>query len=1109
MNMDTDETKTTLLPTHSLKFRPTLGPFLSSKSSLEDAFESGSSRPQSLTSHEMSVFSTSSEASNEVRQPQSRVRNRNAPSGLNAYRRKTRDLVNLFERNSLDDCAGQASSQPLRRGLKPTERSNLGGLTKSKPLRESFRNLVLVFNKAKRTLGDHSVSRKQSIDKEGALRLSDLDHNSTSREELLSTNMPAPTLSHIAPSLPQDIRSGILLCYDELTASWHRCNAFLAPPNLRLDYFLASGKPITRVVPVGKADDARSATFKSSSMIQPPLLDDKTPHVFQVEFRDGTIQTLAACSVLERGGWISAIWDAIITCKSTARSKPHLTEKSSIDETGFSEHESKELHDIRATNSPSRNSEDVTLVIPPVLPLRTKSSKSSRSRWSASEISVESNPMNTTRSVKQRVALFNGLSDTRAAADDVYATPPRTPPPLDARQSHRASLSKQVAIRNLSAHVSDDQPVLLGTIDSVPESLAVDEEMNVEYEETASLGASTSPPPLVFDDSFSVYRTPSVPLRLVSSGTMSLYNLPPAMKTQEPQNLEPVLEVIHQNAHVQNKEYEKLRRRVSNMHKEVKLAIQQPPLPVPQLDDLRERVEALANGIHSADLRGLHTKFDNLQSLQVDSEAAGAATSRDVVLEEIQLLSKLVQELKEHQSLVKPEMENMRNALETLQEQTIAHDLPPPVPAKDHLPDPLVALQSPLQSIEDKLAALESLISDMKVQESTVEGNEPLRSLSVFRSRSRKDPPDEQVASSMDDPQVKITEILSIVTEERDQHMKTAEQFEDSIRYLNELNTWMEAFVTKTAGHEELLHAILSTLEKLTGAAEEIKKDEESTENRKESASEAESKNNTLIELKAALGDFTKALNDFKNEHATTNILSTIEKNRAEQEALLRHIAGELSADIRGDRLRFVEAMREATTINVSIHLDEFKRRLSEEVSAMLHDVGRMARDRERKYLEQEIQDIFRQQQQQHHHQQQYPSQLALHPRHPQLDQHHQQQQYRVQQQQQQHPQGQMDGRRSSVGFQPLPPRSALPSRPTSAGPYPAFMVPPIAPSSRAGMHTPGPVPLLRPMPLHPDLAGVNNNRPLPSPTGIGIHPAQTPVATQPVLDAAPTRRKA
>ncbi|KAG8840844.1 hypothetical protein FRC20_005387, partial [Serendipita sp. 405] len=824
--------------------------------------------------------------------------------------------------------------------------------------------------------------------------------------------MPAPTLSHIAPSLPQDIRSGILLCYDELTASWHRCNAFLAPPNLRLDYFLASGKPITRVVPVGKADDARSATFKSSSMIQPPLLDDKTPHVFQVEFRDGTIQTLAACSVLERGGWISAIWDAIITCKSTARSKPHLTEKSSIDETGFSEHESKELHDIRATNSPSRNSEDVTLVIPPVLPLRTKSSKSSRSRWSASEISVESNPMNTTRSVKQRVALFNGLSDTRAAADDVYATPPRTPPPLDARQSHRASLSKQVAIRNLSAHVSDDQPVLLGTIDSVPESLAVDEEMNVEYEETASLGASTSPPPLVFDDSFSVYRTPSVPLRLVSSGTTSLYNLPPAMKTQEPQNLEPVLEVIHQNAHVQNKEYEKLRRRVSNMHKEVKLAIQQPPLPVPQLDDLRERVEALANGIHSADLRGLHTKFDNLQSLQVDSEAAGAATSRDVVLEEIQLLSKLVQELKEHQSLVKPEMENMRNALETLQEQTIAHDLPPPVPAKDHLPDPLVALQSPLQSIEDKLAALESLISDMKIQESTVEGNEPLRSLSVFRSRSRKDPPDEQVASSMDDPQ--ITEILSIVTEERDQHTKTAEQFEDSIRYLNELNTWMEAFVTKTAGHEELLHAILSTLEKLTGAAEEIKKDEECTENRKESASEAESKNNTLIELKAALGDFTKALNDFKNEHATTNILSTIEKNRAEQEALLRHIAGELSADIRGDRLRFVEAMREATTINVSIHLDEFKRRLSEEVSAMLHDVGRMARDRERKYLEQEIQDIFRQQQQQHHHQQQYPSQLALHPRHPQLDQHHQQQQYRVQQQQQQHPQGQMDGRRSS-----------------------------------------------------------------------------------------------
>ena len=42
-----------------------------------------------------------------------------------------------------------------------------------------------------------------------------------------------------------------------------------------------------------------------------------------------------------------------------------------------------------------------------------------------------------------------------------------------------------------------------------------------------------------------------------------------------------------------------------------------------------------------------------------------------------------------------------------------------------------------------------------------------------------------------------------------------------------------------------------------------------------------------------------------------------IDRQRQEQEAMLRNIAEELSNDIRGERLRFVEAMKEATAINV------------------------------------------------------------------------------------------------------------------------------------------------------------------------------------------------
>jgi len=49
----------------------------------------------------------------------------------------------------------------------------------------------------------------------------------------------------------------------------------------------------------------------------------------------------------------------------------------------------------------------------------------------------------------------------------------------------------------------------------------------------------------------------------------------------------------------------------------------------------------------------------------------------------------------------------------------------------------------------------------------------------------------------------------------------------------------------------------------------------------------------------------------------------------------------ELSDDIRGERLRFVEAMQRATTVNVQLHVDEFKQQLAKEVTLMLQEVGR------------------------------------------------------------------------------------------------------------------------------------------------------------------------
>ena len=146
--------------------------------------------------------------------------------------------------------------------------------------------------------------------------------------------------------------------------------------------------------------------------------------------------------------------------------------------------------------------------------------------------------------------------------------------------------------------------------------------------------------------------------------------------------------------------------------------------------------------------------------------------------------------------------------------------------------------------------------------------------------------------------------------------------------------------------------------------------------------------------------------------------------------------------------------MKDATTVNVAMHLEEFKRQLSVEVMNMLQEVGKTARSRERNYLEQEIGEIFNQQ---------------------------------------------VERRQSSMGFQPLmhAPR-VPPSRPHSEGPYPAFMVPPGTGSMSQSMRPE------YPMSLNPSVSGPHG-RPLPTPS---IYGAPTPVSFLNTSQMVPPHRR-
>jgi len=113
----------------------------------------------------------------------------------------------------------------------------------------------------------------------------------------------------------KDIRTGVLLYYDNDTVSpmWHQCDAFLTPPNLRLTYFTPSGKPVTRTILVANGMDARSIASTNCAAIPPPMLDGKSPYVFEVEFANSITEKFAAISALERGGWVSSVWYVLET----------------------------------------------------------------------------------------------------------------------------------------------------------------------------------------------------------------------------------------------------------------------------------------------------------------------------------------------------------------------------------------------------------------------------------------------------------------------------------------------------------------------------------------------------------------------------------------------------------------------------------------------------------------------------------------------------------------------------------------------------------------------------------------------------------------------------
>ncbi|KAJ7045469.1 hypothetical protein C8F04DRAFT_435141 [Mycena alexandri] len=162
----------------------------------------------------------------------------------------------------------------------------------------------------------------------------------------------------------------------------------------------------------------------------------------------------------------------------------------------------------------------------------------------------------------------------------------------------------------------------------------------------------------------------------------------------------------------------------------------------------------------------------------------------------------------------------------------------------------------------------------------------------------------------------KLNDIFGLLKEDGVQRSVQLRQQTDSVRYLNELNSWLEAFVKQLGSSQEQGTNLLAEIRQLivNGQA----RDQTAT-------LQVSIDNLATLVASGSQGTFNPQ-----------SIAGLIDQQRQDQAELLRALTAELSSEIRGERLRFVDAMKEATAINVQMHVEELKKELAREVRADL-----------------------------------------------------------------------------------------------------------------------------------------------------------------------------
>ncbi|KAI0317198.1 hypothetical protein OF83DRAFT_1172193 [Amylostereum chailletii] len=843
--------------------------------------------------------------------------------------RSTKELINRFETMTPPDILAtpQHRKTPMQGLFAPPSKPE----KKTSPLRQSFRNLISVFKKGKKSTAkdkddpfsilpqlDLALKAMSKEDDGGGYKAHTFDPGSrfcTSPSyalhsgEILHLSRPSPVSSPILPV-------------------WMPCSAVLHSTHMLLTCPTAHGVPSTEVISLSSCTDARSISSRNMDAQEQALLpamgDAGTPHVFEISFVGKESQRFAAPTVKERTAWVSAVWDAVLHSQDKSaheRTKSVLTidttmsalQKTLSDITGYAEPSSRfSTHSHTGANTSER-------ALPPLPPPKLARTSSNYSTDTSTPVASSTRPSRL--SIPSPISPFSTSLPTspttpttprRTFGANTLPPPPsptgRTPSP-SIRNLGQKSVVKQrlAAIQRTSSNASTSSRLttpmssVLNTAPTSVRSSAIRSSAIKRQEE--SLAFPLPPLPFELDRGLTSVPMSSPTSSVGSSRPKSAFRMRDEMRnarlgrapssnssstspvernTSGGDHIDALLDVMDAHAERQTDQTKDVAERVNVVGVDVKA--------------MRDRIERNGEGL--ADMAG---KVDALRR-------------------------EIVREREEDKKKARDEIHVLAN------ERPQSKEGP--------------ALAEGLQDVKEKLDALLA-----------------------------KSPLDASTSGET------ATEILTLLQNEQNQRVLQMDQQAESVRYLAELNSWLEAFVNNGTAHIQSVAVGVQKLCHELGIPDEaVAQDacanpgEPRTTGHPSETSLLGNLRSLLVQnemrerqsagLQATVQGLTAALHEgmqknaeMRNAYTTESVIGFIDQQRQDQERQLKTLASELSNEIRGERLRFVEAMKEATAINIQVHVEEFKKELTREVLLMTHEVGRL--QRERQSLEHQIGELF------------------------------------------------------------------------------------------------------------------------------------------------------